>query len=432
MGSIHTFSDLRAALWRRRWLILLVLAAGLIALLFFVQSRSRLYEATAVIQIEAPEVTITSTGQVRGLTADGQLDLITQNLMARSNMQRLIEEHGLFPEIDSDTIRVAALRGAITTVKLVDPTQAWRPDIQPTGLAITVRLGRPGPTADIANALLDQIIFEAHDRAEGRAARTHEFLIAEEARVSAQIAEVEGELAMFRTTNIDALPEGLTAQRDRLNQLTETRLELEQQRLELRGSGGRMRAEDVAAQDALLGEQIELVDRGIIRSQQALAAAPEVERQLTAMMRTVQQLEAQLTVLTQQRTEAATAELLATQDQSERFIVLERAAVPEFPISMSRVKLAVAGGIAVVILALSLAVMLEIMHPAIRNARQMERLLGVEPVVVVPRLRSRRARWRRRAGWAMGVIVALAAIVAGLVLWGRGLGALVGVKRVTP
>lgn len=429
MGSIHTLSDLRAALWRQLWHILLVLVVGLSAVVLYAKSRPRLYEAIAVIQIEAPEVTITSAGQVRGLTADGQLDLLTQVLMARANIVHLIREHGLFPEIESETLQVAALREAITTVKLIDPAQAWRPDIQPTGLSITVRLDEPEAAANVANALLDQIIADAHDRAEGRAERTLEFLTAEESRVSAQISEVEDRIATFRTTNIEALPEGLTAQRDRLNRLTETRFAIEQQRLELQGSAGRLRPEEAAAQAALIAEQIRLVDADIALVESALAMAPDIERQLTAMTRTLDQLEAQLTVLTQQRTEAATNELLASQEQAGRFVVLEHAEIPDSPVSMSRTKLAIAGGVAVGMFALGLALMLEITHPAIRNARQMERLLGSEPVIVVPRLRSSRSRRWRRAGVVLGVGVFLAALLSSLALWSRSLAALFGVRR---
>lgn len=419
MGPIGTFPDLRAALWRRLWLILLILAIGLPAVVFYVQSRPRLYEATSVIQIEAPEITVTTAGQVRGVTADGQLDLITQHLMARDSMERMIAEHGLFAALDSDVERVAALRNAITIVKLVDPAQAWRPDVQPTGLSITVRLGAPGDAAAVADALLDTIIAEARERAEGRATRTLAFLVSEEARVSDRIAAVEDRIAGFRTTNIDSLPEGLTAQRDRLNRLTEARLALEQQRIELQGAAGRMRAEEAAAQQALLAGQIDLVEEDIATVEAALAAAPDVERQLTAMQRDLDQLEAELTVLTTQRTEAATAELLATREQVERFTVLERAQVPEFPVSMSRRKLALAGGVAVVLLAGLVALALEIMQPAIRNAGQMERLLGVQPVIVVPRLRSSRTRRHRRLGAALGLGVLAAAGAALWSLWER-------------
>lgn len=418
MGSLSNLSDLRAALLRRAWLIVLVLVIGLPAVVVYVTSRPLLYEATAVIQIEAPEVTVTSAGQVRGLTADGQLDFITQHLMARGNMERMIADHRLFAGLETRTERVAAMRDAITITKLIDPAQAWRPEVQPTGLSITVRLGDAEGAAGVANALLDRIIREGRERAESRATRTLAFLVAEEARVAEQITAIESEIATFRTTNIDSLPDGLTTQRDRLTRLTESRLTLEQERIELQGAAGRMRADEAAAQDTLLSEQIDLVTQDIAEIEAAIAAAPDVERQLTAMTRTLDQLEAELTVLTTQRTEAATAELLATSEQIARYTVLEEAQLPEFPVSMSRRKLAIAGGVAVALFAGALALGLEVMNPTIRNSRQMERLLGVQPVITVPHLRSQRTR-RRWLGAILGLGIIGAAVGAVVALWGR-------------
>lgn len=428
MGLIGNLSELGAALRRRASFILLVLVVGLPVMLLIVQSRSHVYEATAVIQIEAPEITLSTNGQISGVTADGQLDLITQNLMARGNMEAMIAARDLFPQLRTDVARVGALRAAITIEKLVDPAQSWRPDVQPTGLSINVRLGDPEDAEAVANALLDSIIREARDRAEGRAERTLEFLVSEEDRVSTQIIALESQIADFRTAHIDSLPEGVTAQRERLNELTRSRLALEQQRIELQANTGRMRSEDAAAQERLLREQIELVTADITTVEAAIATAPEVERQLTALIRSRDQLTAQLTVLTTQRTEAATAELISSREQAARFSVLERAQLPIYPVSISRTKLAIAGGVAVGLLAIGLALLLELANPVIRNARQMERLLGVQPVIVVPSLRSSRTRRRRRLGVILGFGLLVAAGAALLAVIGR----LTGMRRIAP
>lgn len=429
MGPIGSFRDLISALWRKAWLVALVLVLGLPIAVAFALSQPRVYEATAVIQIEAPGIAVTTAGQVQGVTADGQLDLISQNLMARDNILRLIDRFALFPDIATPTERVAALRGAIGVTKLVDPAQAWRPDVQPSGLAITVRLGDPEVAAALANALVDQIVTEAQARSEGRATRTLEFLVAEEARVAAEIAGIEARIAGYRATHVDSLPEGLTTQRDRLSRLNETQLALQQQLVALEGQRDRLRAEDVAAQEAQLSSQIGLVGRDIARVEAAIAAAPEVERELTAMTRTLDQLVAELTVLTTRRTEAAMTQLLATQEQSERFEILETAVPPEFPVSASRKKIALAGGAAVVMLALGLALALEMMQPAIRTAAQLERQLGVQPVIVVPRLVSRGGRLRRRLAWIAGLIAAAAALAAAFATRGRDLLGLIGLAR---
>lgn len=408
MESLGSFRDLFAALWRRAWLIALVLAIGLPLVVLFALSRPRAYEATAVIQIEAPEVITGPMRQIQPPTADSQLDLITQSLMARDSIAAIIDRFGLFPEVDSPTERVALLRGAIRIVKLIDPAQAWRPDAHPTGLSITVRLGDPEQAAAVANALLDQIIAESRARSEGRAARTLEFLVSEEARVAAEIAAIEDRIARFRAENVASLPEGLTAQRDRLSRLREDRLALERRLIEIEGARERFRPEDFEAQRALLAEQLGLLDQRIREVEAAIEAAPAVERELSAMARTLSQLEAEFGVLTARRTEAAMTVLIEEQEHAERFVVLERAIPPEFAVSPSRTRVALAGGAGVAVLAVLLALALELAQPVIRTAADLERRLGVQPVIVVPHLSARRTR-RGRLALGLALLAALAA-----------------------
>lgn len=410
MGPIGNLRDLIAALWRKAWLIVLVLAVGLPLVARYAMSQVKTYEATAVIQIRSPDISVTATGQLLGQSADAQINLITQNLMTRDKIEGHLETFGLFAGLSTMTERVAALRGAIITTKLIDPAAAWRPDAQPSGLALQVRLDDPVQAANLANALVEEIISESRARTEGRTSRTLEFLVREEARVGSAIAAIENEIAQYRATHLQSLPEGLTNQRDRLSRLSESRLALEQQAIDLQSTRERLRADDSALQQARLADQIALVEQEIAEIEAAVAAAPDVERELSALQRQLVQLEAEFTVLTTQRTEAATAQLLATQDDAERFAVLERATVPEFPISGGSRKIAMAGGMAVVMAAFGLALGLEIMNPAIRTAAQLERALGVQPAVTIPRLRNRRGKAMGRLGWILAGLALLAAI----------------------
>ena len=87
-------------------------------------------------------------------------------------------------------------------------------------------------------------------------------------------------------------------------------------------------------------------------------------------------------------------------------MTLEEAQVPDFPISASRKKTALAGGIASTLLALVLAFLLELRKPVIRTATQMERETGLLPVISIPRVGKSKKRngiariWqdRREAG----------------------------------
>jgi tyrosine-protein kinase Etk/Wzc len=61
----------------------------------------------------------------------------------------------------------------------------------------------------------------------------------------------------------------------------------------------------------------------------------------------------------------------------------------------------------------ALALALELINPAIRTAAQLQRELGVQPVIIVPNLSDPRDRWRRWFWW-LGVFGALGATAAAL------------------
>lgn len=416
MGPISTLKDLWAALWRKAWFIVLVMAVGLPLVVAFVLSRPKVFEATSVIQIQIPDIAVSAAGQVQGQSADAQINMITQNMMARANIEAQLARFELFADLPTQTERVAALRQSIITTKLMDPANAWRPDAQPSGIALTVRLDDPFKAAGLANALTDAIVTEARDRTAGRANRTLDFLVREEARVAAAITTVENQIAQYRATHLQSLPEGLTSQRDRLSRLSETRLDLEQQLIQLQSSRERLRADDSAQQEARLTEQLALVASDMAEINAAVAAAPDVERDLSALQRQLSQYEAEFNVLTTQRTEAATAQLLATQEDADRFVILEEAAVPENPVSSSRRKLALAGGLSIVMAAFGGALALEILNPVIRTPAQLERAFGVQPAIIIPLLHPQKRKLTHRLMWGLIILVIVAALCGVLVL----------------
>ena len=417
MSQLASPRYLLRVLWRRMPVILLVVLIGLPLAVWFALQQPRLYEATAVIQIENPQVAEQLTGAAVLLSGtDNQLELIQQKLMARDTIAGIVEKFGLFEGL-APGIQVGLLREAVTMIKLIDPSQTWRAEGHPSGLAITVRLNEAEMAAALANEFATMVVAEAQARAEGRATRTLDFFVTEEARVSDEILAVEARLAEFKRNNNAALPEALGAQRDRLTRLTESQIALDQQIIELQTAGERVRGEELVRQTELLQQQRELITQNIRQIEAALLEAPEVERQLTSLNRQLEQLSAEYTVITQRRTEAAMSQLLESQDQAARFEILETAEPPAFPVSASRKKIAMAGGVATLIAALGLALVLETMNSAIRTASQLEAQLGVRPVIVVPHLQSRRSRILGRGRWLLVLIGLLGAGWAALSGW---------------
>lgn len=405
-------SDVFGLLRRRAWLVVLVLMIGIPAAVLYALTRPQLFEATAVIQIEAPQVAATSATQPAPASqADTQLDLIQQKLMSRDVLTGIIAKFEIFPADVPLIQQVALLRGAVTITKLIDPAQAFQPNAQPSGLTITVRLPVAQQAADVANEFLAGILAEAQSRSQGRASRTLAFFEAEEARVSAQIDAAEADFARFKEANGASLPDGITGQRDQQSRLVQSRIALDQQIIELQTNADRLREEEVTRQNTLLEQQRNLIDQNIATIQTALDAAPEVQRQYSAFDRQLGQLQEEFRVITTRRTEAAMNQLLETQDQAARFEVLETAIPPDYSVSASRKKLALAGAVFSGLLALGLAFGVEMLNPAIRTAAQLERQLGVQAVIVIPHLTNRRTiryRWLRRFALFTAIVAAVA------------------------
>jgi uncharacterized protein involved in exopolysaccharide biosynthesis len=177
-----------------------------------------------------------------------------------------------------------------------------------------------------------------------------------------------------------------------LQLLQEAQLLLEQQRITFEQERERLRFDEAARQETIFREQAALVAARIADLRRLEEAAPEVERQLNLLERERARLQEEFTVITARRAQAAMTQELETREQAERFEVLERATAPEYPVSTSRRKLLLLGVVVSLVGAIGAALGLEWISPRLRTSAQVERALGLRPVVVIPDLRVPRGR----------------------------------------
>lgn len=393
MAQIDSVGQALRALRRRAGLVAAIVVLGTGLSLWTAMSRERVYEAFASVQIETPQIAITPGGGTAN-PIETRIRLIEQKLLSRETLLELVNTYDLFPADTglSDAMRADMLRDSVQIQRLVDPTQSWRTDLQPTGLVISVKAGEAQQAADLANAMLELVMREGRDRATRRADSTLSFFETEEARVRAEIAEVEAQIALLKSDRAGALPEAAAARNDRLAMLREAQLSLEQQVISFETNRDRLRDEEARRQSALLEQQGLLIADRIAEVQALIDAAPEVERELSMLERSRARLQDEYTAVTTRRADAAMSQVLENSAQSERFEVLEAALVPEHPISTSRRELAMSGALMSVLIALGAALGLEWISPYLRTSAQVERTLGIRPVIVIPDLRVPRAR----------------------------------------
>ncbi len=397
MAQIDSVGQALRAIRRRMTLVMFLFLLGCGATFFVLFDRPHSYEAAAAVQIETPRIALGGGDGAlmrSDVPIDNRISLIEQRLMSRDSLEKIIADNNLFHDLErlSDAMRVTLLREAVTISRILDSSSGWRPDMQSTGLLISVRMDDAQLAADVANTFLEMVMSEGRTRATSRAEETLAFFAAEEERVTTQIAAVELQIAALKSEHAGALPESATMRADQLQQLRAAQLELEQQIITFEQGRDRLRFDEAARQAAIFDQQASLLQERIAEIRSLDSIAPEVERQLKQLERNRVRLQEEFTAITGRRAEAAMTQLLESRDQSVRFEVLEQAIAPEMPSGTSRDKLALAGFLVSLLGALGVALGLEWISPYIRTSAQMERSLGLRPVVVIPDLRVPRSR----------------------------------------
>ena len=115
-----------------------------------------------------------------------------------------------------------------------------------------------------------------------------------------------------------------------------------------------------------------------------LASGPEVERRYSTLMRDLETIQTKYREVNQKRMEAEVAENLETERKGERFTLIEPPLVPEKPTSPNRIVIIVLGLMFALAAGVGSVVFLESLDDSVRNRRDLENLLGVSPLAIVP------------------------------------------------
>jgi tyrosine-protein kinase Etk/Wzc len=413
LGQIQTLSDFIGLLIRRRLVIGAVLVFGAVMTLLYVISKPDVFESTAVIQVQSPNVADQSDGTSQNSGQSAQrLQSIQQRLTTRENMLAVIERHGLYEGLPlSDDEKVHLLRISLRFQSVASAASpAFGAPTQVSALIISAQSDTREKAARVANDFAQGILDAGVEGQTNRARETFAFYLEEETRLLAEIASIDANQAEFQTRNADALPSQREFYRDQITGLDAGIRELDQA-LVAAGSERAVieRKQNLRVTDQrqiqTLSAQIETTSvqrdafgaqRDIIQA--ALARMPEVEQTLREFQRSLDQLQSQLDLVTRRKSEANTAQKLEDRQQGENFALLERAIEPQLPISGGRKKLAIVGSFGSLFAGIGLAFILDLVNPALRTQTQLERQLDLRPIVAIPEIPRRNQSQRRSLG----------------------------------
>lgn len=398
---------------RRALLIMLVIAAGCAVSVWYALSLQHLYRSTEVIQVAQPRISDDLAKSTVEGSAARRLQLIEQRLMARDSVLEMIVRYGLYADMPglSSGERVAMLRRAVHIEGIAAAREGVTDDGSMSVLTVSADMPTPLQAQKVAHEIAQRTVELSRENRIEQARETLEFLTVREQALADEIAALEAEVADYHRQHDLALPGSTDFRRAEIATLNDGLLAIARERIAIqraadqiddtqrRATADRLRA-DFAEQLATLDAQRQLLQDRKTELERSIETSPDVERQLGAYDRKLAQLRGQLDQITERRSEAEVGFRLETDRQSERLTVIEPAVVPEFPITGSRKKIAVLGGGMSVLIALLLAFAMELRKPAIRSAAQMERELGILPVVTIPVMKTGRRRsslFRRRS-----------------------------------
>jgi uncharacterized protein involved in exopolysaccharide biosynthesis len=215
---------------RRRVVMLLVFAAGIIITALVAALLPARYQSAATILIEQQEIPADLVRSTVTSYADQRIQVITQRVMTTQTLLDIIQRYNLYPTERNKATREALLKQMredisvrMISADVVDPRSG-----KPTtaNVAFSVGFSNPSPeqTARVANELTTLFLNENLTTRSRLAEEAQSFLSGEADRVNRHVEELETALEKFKAKHLETLPE--------LTQLNMTLLDRTDQALE--------------------------------------------------------------------------------------------------------------------------------------------------------------------------------------------------------
>jgi succinoglycan biosynthesis transport protein ExoP len=171
----------------------------------------------------------------------------------------------------------------------------------------------------------------------------------------------------------------------------------------------------MAQQESLLAKR-DQVQKQVADLDRRLAAAPGVQRDFDALARELDNDQLRYRELRQKQMEAKLSDNLESEQKGERFSLIDPPRVPEQPASPNRPLLLCLGLILALGAGVATTLALESGDGSVRNRRELELLLGVSPLAILPLMLTRADRIKRRLQTSSAVLGTLAAFAIVLLL----------------
>jgi polysaccharide chain length determinant protein (PEP-CTERM system associated) len=194
-----TLSDLVKSVWRRPVWLLVPIVLGLGAAWGALRVLTPVYRASTLVMVEKQKVPADYVKPTVTLGMEDRLSTIEQQITNRSNLERIVQEMDLYPELrrqGSPEKVIDAARDNLTVAKKGDSV-------------FTIYFKNPDPVkaANTANRVAELFIQENLKLREDQAQGTSTFLESELGQTKARLEQQEAKIAAFKQIHMGELPE---------------------------------------------------------------------------------------------------------------------------------------------------------------------------------------------------------------------------------
>ncbi len=218
------FRDLLDVVVRRKWLILCCMVIGVVLGGLMVWLKEDVYRSWSVLLVEWPDDSASSRSSgFREFSDQERVMLVTQRVLSRINLQKVIDEFHLYPKLRTLQGYEYSIQQFRKRIQVETKENAGRIE------ALTIAFAHPDPyiARKVIAKLADGYIQETAPPQAQADEETVDTLAGKLSAVKESISRKEEELAAYRLKNADGLLETL-----RENLRTRDRLQAEQRRIQ--------------------------------------------------------------------------------------------------------------------------------------------------------------------------------------------------------
>jgi len=232
---VKTPADYLAMIKRQKWWIVGTVATIIVLSAGVAVGLPSIYKSTATILIEQQEIPKDLVQSSVTSYADQRIQIISQRVMTRSNLIKIINKYNLYTDMAENTpieSIIDKLREDITmemiSADVIDP-RSGRPSQATIAFSLAYKSRSPNKAQEVANELVSLYLNENLESRTRQATETSDFISQEVKRLGEIIAKLETKIAKFKEVNAGSLPELITMNQQLMDRSERELLEVDRQ-----------------------------------------------------------------------------------------------------------------------------------------------------------------------------------------------------------